>query len=79
MRLLTKKEFQKLHEDFFGEGSGDYSEIDDTDLCYQVAKAQAELTESDALKEVGDEMMKMSTLQEFHALRVRLIQGKLDV
>ena len=32
-----------------------------------------------ALKEVGDEMMKMSTLQEFHALRVRLIQGKLDV
>ena len=49
MRLLTKKEFQKLHEDFFGEGSGDYSEIDDTDLCYQVAKAQAELTESDTL------------------------------
>ena len=31
-----------------------------------------------ALKEVGDEMMKMSTLQEFHALRVRLIQGKLE-
>ena len=41
-------------------------------------KAQAELTESDTLKEVGDEMMKMSTLQEFHALRVRLIQGKLE-
>jgi len=35
---------------------------------------QAKLT----LKEVGDEMMKMSTLQEFHALRVRLIQGKLE-
>jgi len=40
-----------------------------------VAKAQRVET----LKEVGDEMMKMSTLQEFHALRVRLIQGKLDV
>jgi len=37
-------------------------------------EAQAKLT----LKEVGDEMMKMSTLQEFHALRVRLIQGKLE-
>jgi len=36
---------------------------------------QAKLT----LKEVGEGMMKMSTLQEFHALRVRLIQGKLDV
>ena len=35
---------------------------------------QAKLT----LKEVGDEMMKMSTLQEFHALRVRLIQGELE-
>jgi len=44
-----------------------------------ICQAQAELTESDTLKEVGDEMMKMSTLQEFHALRVRLIQGKLDV
>jgi len=32
----------------------------------------------ETLKEVGDEMMKMSTLQEFHALRVRLIQGKLE-
>lgn len=40
--LLTKEEFFKLHEDFFGEGSGSCSEIDDTDLCYRVAKAQAE-------------------------------------
>ena len=37
-------------------------------------EAQAKLT----LKEVGQTMMKMSTLQEFHALRVRLIQGKLE-
>lgn len=38
--LLNKEEFAKLHDDFFGEGSSDCSEIDDTDLCYKVAKAQ---------------------------------------
>ena len=37
-------------------------------------EAQAKKT----LKEVGDKMMTLSTLQEFHALRVRLIQGKLE-
>ena len=41
--------------------------------------ALADAAYKKALKEVGDEMMKMSTLQEFHALRVRLIQGKLAV
>ena len=38
--LLTQIEFRKLHEDFFGKGSCDCSEIDDTDLCYRVAEAQ---------------------------------------
>jgi len=37
-----------------------------------------EAQDKKTLKKVGDEMMKMSTLQEFHALRVRLIQGKLE-
>lgn len=40
--LLTDEEFFKLHEDFFGKGSGTCCEIDDTDLCYRVAKAQLE-------------------------------------
>jgi len=39
-RLLTDEEFHKLHEDFFGRGSGCCSEIDDTDLSFRVAKAQ---------------------------------------
>ena len=39
-RLLTDEDFFKLHEDFFGEGSGACCEIDDTDLCYRVAEAQ---------------------------------------
>ena len=47
------------------------AQIEQCDKCLAI-------TESDTLKEVGDEMMKMSTLQEFHALRVRLIQGKLE-
>ncbi len=38
-RLLTPEEHLKLHEDFFGEGSGG-AEIDDTDLCLKVATAQ---------------------------------------
>jgi len=38
--LLTNEEFFKLHEDFFGEGSGSCCEVDDSDLCYRVAKAQ---------------------------------------
>jgi hypothetical protein len=37
---LTDEEFFKLHEDFFGEGSGSCCEVDDTDLCYRVANAQ---------------------------------------
>lgn len=45
-RLLTDEDFHKLHEDFFGEGSGGYCEIDDTDLCYRVAKAQEAKTAS---------------------------------
>ncbi len=36
---LTKEEFFKLHEDFFGEGSGTCCEIDDTDLCFKVEQA----------------------------------------
>ena len=40
--LLTDEEFFKLHEEFFGEGSGSCCEIDDTDLCYRVAKAQVQ-------------------------------------
>ena len=83
MRLLTDEELEKIvdawvHEDFsvryIGLNRGHWERVAPT-----ICKAQAELTESDTLKEVGDEMMKMSTLQEFHALRVRLIQGKLEV
>lgn len=40
MILLTGGEFHNLHEEFFGEGSGSCCEIDDTDLCFRVAKAQ---------------------------------------
>ena len=38
--LLNDEEFFNLHEEFFGEGSGECCEIDDTDLCFKVAKAQ---------------------------------------
>ncbi len=38
--VLTKEEFFALHEEFFGKGSGTCCEVDDSDLCYRVAKAQ---------------------------------------
>lgn len=38
--LLLPEEFNKLHDDFFGKGSGSCPEIDDTDLCYRVVRAQ---------------------------------------
>ena len=38
-----------------------------------------EAQDKKTLKEVGQTMMTLSTLQEFHDLRVRLIQGKLNV
>ena len=53
-----------------------YAGRDDPD--YQGVRAACIAQRAETLKEVGDEMMKMSTLQEFHALRVRLIQGKLE-
>ena len=45
-RLLTKEEFFELHEQFFGKGSCSCSEIDDTDLCFLVAKKQDAKTAS---------------------------------
>ena len=66
MRLLTDEEIDRCQDNM---------DLADILACeHAIAKAQAVET----LKEVGDEMMKMSTLQEFHALRVRLIQGKLE-
>ena len=50
-RLLTDEQFHKLKEDFFGEGSCDCSEIDDTDLCLKIAKAQRDLTASTVRQE----------------------------
>jgi len=38
--MLNKEEFFRLHEDFFGKGSGSCCEIDDSDLCFRVAKSQ---------------------------------------
>lgn len=36
---LTEENILRLHEEYFGKGSGG-SEIDDTDLCFKVADAQ---------------------------------------
>ena len=69
MRLLTDRE-----DGVSPYVSEDFQEQYEASVLKPICKAQAKLTR----KEVGDEMMKMSTLQEFHALRVRLIQGKLE-
>jgi len=63
MRLLTKEEIRQAIEAEPDRLAGEL-----------LIEAQAKKT----LKEVGDKMMTLSTLQEFHALRVRLIQGKLE-
>ena len=77
MRLLNEAKLVALYHDMeYQDGLSDVFYV--VARAMRIAKAQAELTESDTLTEVGDEMMKMSTLQEFHALRVRLIQGKLE-
>lgn len=55
MKLISKEVFFKLHEDFFGEGSGSCSEIDDTDLCYHVAQAQL-AADQKVLREMVEEI-----------------------
>ena len=51
--LLSKEDFRKLHDDFFGKGSGSCCEIDDTDLCYHVAKAQKALDDKRWIDELS--------------------------
>ena len=91
--MLTKDEIRERIKEILdyeaplclGDEDHDCGQECGTDICRECQLDQililipdADAAYKKALKEVGDEMMKMSTLQEFHALRVRLIQGKLE-
>ena len=67
---LTTEEHIRLHEDFFGEGSGG-CEIDDSDLCIAVAKAaQRKLVEwLENNDDMNIELMSRKALEEWQQLK----------
>ena len=69
MRILKRVEICQIAANMDDQGDNRLS-LGEVEV---VLKSQVRET----CKEIGEKMMKMETLQEFHALRVKLIQGEM--
>lgn len=70
-RLLKPEEIQSTFQNEVSVKGGGYWDTD------KVCKLQDAKTRSATLKEVGEILLRMETLQQFHQARMKLYQGEM--